>query len=110
MVGCKMLFCPKCGAILMPKSDKGKTILSCSCGYKKTGGEAVTIKESNISIEQKKFDVAEDKEILPKTDAECPKCKHPIAYHWEIQTRAADEPPTRFYKCEKCKHTWREYK
>jgi len=26
-----------------------------------------------------------------------------------IQTRAADEPPTRFYRCTKCGHTWREY-
>ncbi|RJQ19012.1 hypothetical protein C4580_05525, partial [Candidatus Woesearchaeota archaeon] len=22
----------------------------------------------------------------------------------------ADEPATRFFKCTKCKHTWREYK
>ncbi|MEM4865380.1 MAG: hypothetical protein QXY09_02690 [Acidilobaceae archaeon] len=26
-----------------------------------------------------------------------------------MQTRAADEPPTRFYRCTKCGYTWREY-
>jgi DNA-directed RNA polymerase, subunit M/Transcription elongation factor TFIIS len=39
----------------------------------------------------------------------CPKCGNHEAYYWMIQTRAADEPPTRFYKCVKCGHTWREY-
>ena len=26
-----------------------------------------------------------------------------------FQTRSADEPTTRFYRCQKCKFTWREY-
>lgn len=39
----------------------------------------------------------------------CPKCSHDEAFFWMLQTRAADEPPTRFYRCAKCGHTWREY-
>jgi DNA-directed RNA polymerase subunit M len=32
-----------------------------------------------------------------------------MAYFWTQQTRGADEPETRFFKCTKCSHTWREY-
>ncbi|MDP6459515.1 MAG: transcription factor S, partial [Candidatus Hydrothermarchaeota archaeon] len=28
---------------------------------------------------------------------------------WLLQTRKADESETRFYRCTKCKFTWREY-
>jgi len=39
----------------------------------------------------------------------CPKCGHQGA-HWMLQqTRAADEPETRFYICPKCGYRWREY-
>ncbi len=46
---------------------------------------------------------------LPKTSVECPKCGHPEAFWVMRQTRAADEPTTRIYRCAKCSHTWREY-
>ena len=36
------------------------------------------------------------------------KCGGKEAYYWLIQTRSADEPPTQFFKCVKCKHTWRD--
>lgn len=106
-----MLFCPKCSSILMPKIDKNKKLLVCSCGFKKESEENIVITESNAPKKENVGEgVAEDKEILPLVEAECPKCKHDKAYNWIIQTRAADEAPTRFFKCEKCKHTWREYK
>ncbi|EFD93116.1 MAG: Transcription factor TFIIS [Candidatus Parvarchaeum acidophilus ARMAN-5] len=40
---------------------------------------------------------------------ECPKCKEKKIVSWMEQTRASDEPPTRFYKCVNCGYTWREY-
>ncbi|KAH7829580.1 putative transcription factor S [Monocercomonoides exilis] len=40
--------------------------------------------------------------------AQCPRCGHNEAYHFEMQTRSADEPATHFYKCVKCKLNWRE--
>ena len=40
---------------------------------------------------------------------ECPKCRHKKAYYWTVQTRAGDEAETKFLKCEKCSHTWRDY-
>jgi DNA-directed RNA polymerase subunit M len=47
---------------------------------------------------------------LPIVDKACPQCEHSKAYFWLQQTRAADEPPTQFFRCTKCKHVWREYK
>ena len=40
----------------------------------------------------------------------CPKCKNKRAYFWTMQTRAADESETKFYKCTECKHIWRKYR
>ncbi len=40
---------------------------------------------------------------------ECPKCRKKKVISWTEQTRASDEPPTRFYKCMECSYTWREY-
>ena len=100
------MFCPRCGSIMMPKEG----ILVCPrCGYKskekgKKIGEKV-VKERKVEVVNK-----EEIEHLPvTTDVVCPKCGAKEAYHWEIQTRAADEPATQFFKCKKCGHTWREY-
>jgi DNA-directed RNA polymerase subunit M len=46
--------------------------------------------------------------ILPTTDAKCPKCGHGKAEWQSRQMRAADEAPTRIYRCVECRHTWRE--
>ena len=49
---------------------------------------------------------------VPDTDsitdkAECPKCGNHEAYWWIVQTDTAEEPSTQFFRCTKCKHTWR---
>jgi len=51
----------------------------------------------------------ETNDTMPKTKAECPKCGHNEAFFILRQTRAADEPETRIYRCVKCSHSWREY-
>lgn len=76
------------------------------CGAKEDA-EAITISEKKIET-KRPVDVTEDLETLPITEAECPKCKNKEAYWWLRQTRGGDEPETRFFKCTKCKHTWRE--
>ena len=48
-------------------------------------------------------------EVLPLTKIECPECSNNKAQWWTRQTRSSDEPETRFYRCTKCKYTWREY-
>jgi len=104
------MFCPKCGSILMPKKDGNKKLLVCSCGYKTKEIDKATIKETVIKKE-KKVEVIEKGELetLPKIDAKCPKCGNKTAYFWLVQTRAGDEPETKFLRCEKCEHTWRDY-
>ena len=105
-----MLFCPKCGSILRPKVKGKKKVLYCTCGYSKSmeGEESPEIKEKNASA--KKIEVVHDEnETMPKIKITCEKCGNEVAYYWTAQTRAADEPETRFFKCTKCNHTWREY-
>lgn len=104
------MFCPKCGSILVPKRDENKKLLVCSCGYKTKDIEQATIREIVVK-KGKDVEVIEKGELetLPKTKVECPKCEHKTAYFWLVQTRAGDEPETKFLKCEKCGHTWRDY-
>ena len=104
------MFCPKCGSILMPKKEGSKKLLACSCGYKSKDVSQVTIKEGKVE-KAKEVEVVDDSELktLPLMDAECPECGHKKAYFWLVQTRASDEPETKFLKCEKCRHTWRDY-
>ncbi len=102
-----MMFCPKCGSLLRPKLDKGKKVFGCSCGYTQKEGNSAF---SEKGTQHKNIEIVEEIETKPIVEATCHKCGHGKAYFWSIQTRAADEPETRFFKCEKCKHTWREYK
>ena len=104
-----MIFCPKCGAILMPKRRSNKTYLHCSCGYSDRERKSVLIKEKSF-IDKKKVEVVEKEiETSPKTKEECPKCNHKEAYYWLVQTRAGDEAETRFFRCTKCNAIWRSY-
>ena len=103
-----MMFCPKCGSLLKIKKEKNKKYYSCSCGYTNSDIDKAQLKEE-IKNENKTIDVVDSsEEPLPLTEAECPKCDHGKAYYWLVQTRAGDESDTKFFKCEKCKHTWRD--
>lgn len=42
-------------------------------------------------------------------DVVCEECGHTEAWYTIKQTGAADEPPTRFFKCKECGYRWREY-
>lgn len=103
------MFCPKCGSILKPKLKASKKVLFCSCGFTKTPEEEVSAELREKSESGKKIEVVEQVETHPKIKAKCEKCGNNIAYYWTQQTRGADEPETRFFKCTKCNHTWREY-
>lgn len=105
------MFCPKCGSILLPKSAGGKKVLACSCGYRSAGAE-MKFCEKGKKPDEKLAGVADpeqEEHTLPTTEEECPKCRNKTAYWWEVQTRAGDEPATKFLKCTKCKHIWRDY-
>ncbi|QQG38454.1 MAG: transcription factor S [Candidatus Woesearchaeota archaeon] len=106
-----VLFCPKCGSILSPKKSRsGKIKMVCTCGYSSKEKTDVLLKEKKILKQQDRISLIDKKlETDPKTKIECPKCSHQEAYYWTLQTRAADEPETTFYKCVKCNHQWRSY-
>jgi len=104
-------FCDKCKAIMVPEKKGSSVILKCiKCGSRKHG----PVKAIKIVEEKKKIRgitiLDKDETPLPITDNECPECGHIKAYWWLQQTRSADEPPTQFFRCVKCKYTWREYK
>ena len=96
-----VMFCPKCGSLLKPKTDKKKKTLGCSCGFVSKESSTLEIKE-NLVKDKKKLTVIEDETpMLPETEANCPECRHDKAYFWTQQMRAGDEPETKFLKCKK---------
>ncbi|HIP65914.1 MAG TPA: transcription factor S [Pyrodictium sp.] len=109
-----MKFCPQCGSLMLVRNVEGRIIWHCtSCGYREetsNSKESIVLKQRIQHSAKERIVVVEQKvEVLPKTRAVCPKCGHGEAYYWVVQTRRADEPPTRFFKCVKCGHVWREY-
>jgi len=104
------MFCPKCGSVLLPKKEGSKKLLVCSCGYKDSNIEKSKLTESLVKKEKEIEVIEKDKlNILPKTKVNCEKCDNKEAYYWTLQTRAGDEPETKFLRCTKCEHTWRDY-
>lgn len=94
---------------MRPKTEGNKIIMFCgNCGFKEEVTE-VKFTEKPVSKEKVIEVIEKEQEILPLITAECSKCKHSKAYFWLVQTRAGDEPETKFLRCEKCRHTWREY-
>ncbi len=101
-----MEFCPKCGAVLVQKTKKD----GCPrCNY--SSKNKIKLKTSEKIGEKKRINVVSEKdsEIHPVIEEICPKCDNKKAYFWTMQTRAADETETKFFKCTKCAHTWRDY-
>lgn len=109
-----MEFCPECGNLMNPDERDGKVYLVCaSCGYEELQDEDEENDSYKMVEEKEKKEetvvVEKDTENKPKTNKKCPECGHDKAYWWMQQTRSADEPSTRFYRCVECGHTWREY-
>ena len=109
-------FCPECENMLRKKLMDGKPSLACRCGYHQDIVPNDVEVQNNI---QKKKDALKDNLIVvseedkiavhPIVPKDCPKCKNTEAEAWQEQTRSADEPSTSFFRCTKCKNTWREY-
>lgn len=107
-----MEFCEKCGNMMMPfAQEDGMSVLKCrSCGHIKEIEKPLKLSEEIGKGPRDKIVVVEDNSIpMPITKATCPKCDNTDAYYWTLQTRRGDEGATEFYRCTKCKHTWRNY-
>jgi transcription factor S len=101
-----MEFCPKCGSVLM-NNEKNSKCAACGHVAGKVNLEAAEKGKVKIGVVVADEDASE---VNPIVQARCPKCDNKEAYFWILQTRAGDEAATRFFKCTKCKHVWREYK
>lgn len=105
------MFCPKCGTLLRPKKVGKKLTYYCpSCGYEtdnapKGNSQIVT----KVASDSDELIVDAERIAAPVVEARCPRCGNEHAYIEIVQTRSADEPPTRIYTCTKCKYSWREY-
>jgi len=98
--------------MMIPKNEKDGKYYVCrneDCGYKELIKGKETI-ESNTPNGGEIAIVGEEVTTLPKSkDVVCEKCGYTEAYYYIQQTRSADEPPTTFYRCCKCNHSWRQY-
>jgi len=104
-----MQFCDECGS-MMKKQDG---VMQCtSCDYttdQDSDGDFVSTEEQS-GDELIETEEGADFEGKPTaTDIICDECGHTKAWYTIKQTGAADEPPTRFFKCQECGYRWREY-
>ncbi len=107
-----MEFCEKCGSMMAPTTTEDDTrVLKCrSCGHTKEIVGRLTVSQKVDRTPRDKIVIVEDDSLpMPTTSAACPKCGHNEAYYWTVQTRRGDEGATEFYRCTKCKATWRNY-
>lgn len=102
-----MEFCPKCGAMMLP-SDGGLKCNSCGYSDELSDNTAYELKREVEAGETVKM-LGEDVDVGPVTTETCPECGNDKATYKLLQTRSADEAPTRIFTCTKCKHTWRAY-
>ena len=102
-----MEFCEKCGGLIMLTEKAPK----CSrCNHKPKHKPKL---QSSEKIEKKELVTVikeKDSNTNPIVEMKCTKCKNHKCYFWTMQTRAADESETKFFKCTKCNHTWRVYR
>ncbi len=90
----------------------GKIKIACrKCGAKDVSRDGFTTTKSFSQAESAIPVVDSEREMknVSKIAVECPRCKNIGAIWWMLQTRAADEAATTFYKCIKCSYTWKAY-
>jgi DNA-directed RNA polymerase subunit M len=102
-----MEFCEKCGGMILVQENK---IACAGCGYRLK--KKPKIEASEKAGQKEVVEVIKEgaDNTYPIIDMECPQCKNKKSYFWTMQTRAGDESETKFYKCTKCKYTWRKYR
>ncbi|WP_126451184.1 transcription factor S [Sulfodiicoccus acidiphilus] len=108
-----MKFCPKCKTMMSPKKVDGRTTYRCpKCGYEEEATQSLTI-VTRVRHDDKEKMLVLDEQVPAGSQKMkgiiCPSCGGDEAFYWMLQTRSADEPITRFYKCTKCGKVWREY-
>ena len=98
-----MQFCDDCGSMMV--ADDGAMVCR-SCGA--TAARDEDRAAAFVSTEEQSDDDLIETEAGASfegkptaTDVSCDECGHGEAWYTIKQTASADEPPTRFFKCEK---------
>lgn len=102
------MFCPHCKSLMVSSGGQ----LKCrKCGHIREveGDERMMKKSRRVEKEITIVDDTQETRTLPTTRVRCPDCGHDTAEWWLRQLRSADESEVRFFRCVKCKYTWREY-
>ncbi len=102
-----MEFCPKCGSVLVEKKGAFKCA---GCSYKSKVKIKIETSEAIEVAPEIGVITDSDTDVFPVISGNCKKCENTEAYFWTSQTRAGDEAETKFFRCTKCKYTWREYR
>ena len=102
------MFCPECKSLMV--SFEGK--LKCKkCGYTRDISDITKLQKTKERTDKEIIIVDDDTNLItmPTVTVKCPECGNNTAEWWMRQLRSADESETRFFRCTKCKFTWREY-
>jgi DNA-directed RNA polymerase subunit M len=106
-----MQFCDECGSMM--HNQDGEMVCS-SCG-------ATQERDTDLAAEYVSTEAQDDSDVIETeegadfegkptaTDVTCEDCGHGEAWYTIKQTGSADEPPTRFFKCQNCGKRWRGY-
>jgi len=110
-----MEFCDECGGMLVSEKEDGETLMKCrNCGeHQDVEADEMKVTEEKEDDPMNRLNVNEegdDEATRPTTEKECKKCGEETEQEWWMeQTRASDEPPTRFYKCRQCGNVYKIY-
>ena len=114
-----MEFCDDCGGMLVSENQEGDKVMKCrSCGKIADDTDEddykVTEEKEEDPMDRLNVNDGSEESIRPTTQRECPQCSensNDKKEHewWMEQTRASDEPETRFYKCTECGNVHKVY-
>jgi DNA-directed RNA polymerase subunit M len=108
-----MQFCDDCGSMMVSR-DGEMVCTDDDCGGSAERDEDLAAQFVSTEA-QSDGDVIETEEGAnfegkpTANDVICDECGHTKAWYTIKQTGAADEPPTRFFKCQECGYRWRSY-
>jgi DNA-directed RNA polymerase subunit M len=106
-----MQFCDECGSLMHADGDE-MVCSSCDARVQKDEERAESFVSTAKQSGDELIETEEGADFEGKptaTDVVCEECGHDVAWYTIKQTGAADEPPTRFFKCKECGYRWREY-
>jgi DNA-directed RNA polymerase subunit M len=106
-----MQFCDDCGSMMVTEDDR-MVCTSCGAAAERDRERAAQFVSTAKQTDDELVETEEGAEFEGKPTADdvtCDRCGNGEAWYTIKQTGAADEPPTRFFKCKECGYRWRDY-